>query len=172
MESKEKVGSALINLACHTHTLIRPLERSKLLPPASKNVLDNFLTRLEKSRDALLSTSETVRNTVWPLTVKDYWSINFTLRCGKAIAELQSAFLLLKPIHVLWLTLESRWTRLDKEAKRVVVLNGDEDSVIDLFKHSGRKMLLDVIHTYEARVNRVVSWVEENTPDPTSLHYR
>jgi hypothetical protein len=61
---------------------------------------------------------------------------------------------------------------LDKEAKRVVVLNGDEDSVIDLFKHSGRKMLLDVIHTYEARVNRVVSWVEENTPDPTSLHYR
>jgi len=167
----EKVGSALINLACHTHTLIRPLERSKLLPPASKNVFDNFLTRLEKSRDVLLSTSGIVRNTCWPLTLKDYWSSDFALLCDKAIAELQSAFLLLKPIHVLWFTLESRWTGLNKESKRAVVLNGDKNSVMDLFKHSGRKMLLDVIHTYEARVNRVVSWVKENTQDPTILHY-
>ena len=121
----------------------------------------------------LLQTALTARTTLlWlmPVMGDDEQPLdNFALSCDRVSAELQSTFLLLKPIHALWFTLESRSTGPNKESKRVIVLKEDETSEMDMFKYGGRKMLLDVISAYEASVNRIVSWVHEVDQ---SLHSR
>jgi hypothetical protein len=89
----------------------------------------------------------------------------------RALDELQSALLLLNPISSLWFTLESHGTGPSKESRSVLVLKDDENSEIDVFKYSGRKMLLNVISAYEASVNRVVSWVGEVALDIKNLKH-
>jgi hypothetical protein len=157
----EALRLAFINLACHTHSLIRPLDRSSLLPLESKNTLGEFLARLRRISGVLLATSETVATAFSTSILYESTPPDFCLMCEWAAAELQSTFLLFKPVYSLWFALESRGTGLSRHSRRMIVVTGERDFEIDPIKFGGRKILVDVISTFEVRIHRVLLRMDE-----------
>jgi hypothetical protein len=156
--------SALINQACHALALSWAFAWSSLLPSDFKDMLNEYMARLQNANRKLLSTSEMAECLSYALKESDRESSDLSVLCKWATSELQSTFLLFKPIYALRYALLDRHrsggTRRNKD-HRVLAVEGLESSEIDPLKFEGRKIVVDFINAYEASVTRVLLRIQE-----------
>jgi hypothetical protein len=156
--------SALISQACHALTLSWNFYGTPLLPLNFKDTLNEYVARLQNANRKLLSASEMVECLSYALEKSDRESSDLSVLCEWATSELQSTFLLFRPIYALWYALldyrgSGRTGR--KKYHRVLVVEGLESSEMDPLKFGGRKIVVDVIDAYEASITRALSRIQE-----------
>jgi hypothetical protein len=177
--SRRALHYALIDQACHAQTCLSYSTQwtkrwTKLLPPEFKDTLDDFVARLLKVNAKLITASDMVRRVFYPLEESDKNSSDLCLLCDWATSELQSMYLLFKPLYALNYSLfDSRRTGRSKDHRVLVDIGNDfKAQEIGPFKFGGRKILVDVIDAYEASITRVLSRIQEvaeNQSDISSL---
>jgi hypothetical protein len=156
--------SALINQACHALTLSWTFYWASLLPLNFKDTLNEYVARLQNANRKLLSASEMAECLSYALEESDRESNDLSVLCKWATSELQSTFLLFRPIYTLWHALlschESGGTGRIKD-HRILAVEGLESLEIDPLKFGGRKIVVDFINAYEASITRVLSRIQE-----------
>jgi hypothetical protein len=156
--------SALISQACYALTSPWSFYWTSLLPLNFKDTLNEYVARLQNANRKLLSASEMVECLSYALEESDRKSSDLSVLCKWATSELQSTFLLFRPIYNLQYALldyhRSGGTGRNKD-HRVLVIEGLERSEIDPLKFGGRKIVVNFIGAYEASITRVLSRIQE-----------
>jgi hypothetical protein len=156
--------SALISQACYALTSPWSFYWTSLLPLNFKDTLNEYVARLQNANRKLLSASEMVECLSYALEESDRKSSDLSVLCKWATSELQSTFLLFRPIYNLQYALldyhRSGGTGRNKD-HRVLVIEGLGGSEIDPLKFGGRKIVVNFIGAYEASITRVLSRIQE-----------